>query len=198
VLDDADPDGDEDADPDGDEEADPDGDEPDPVGEGDRFADADGELDWTGAPLWLAAGEEEVGGSLLGGSLLGGSLGELLLGDGEGDGDGEAEWDGDGEGDGDGEAEAGNAWHTVSVSDAAAALGLAAAGSAVPSTPRMRKLPLTTVTAASRTCAKRISGLSPLLVRVTVFSSMIRRCLRGGWVPVVISANRLRMRHASS
>jgi hypothetical protein len=183
VLDDADPDGAEDEDPD-----------PDPDVEGDRSCDADGELGW--AAVSLAAGEVEGGGS-----LLGGSLGELLLGEGEGDGDGEGdgEGDGDGEGEGDGEAEAGRAWHTMSESDAGAAPGLAAAACAVPSMLRVRKLPLSTVTAATRTCAKRISGLSPLLVRVYLSSLLgIRRCCRGGWVSLVISSNRLHIHHTSS
>jgi hypothetical protein len=62
---------------------------------------------------------------------------------------------------------AGRAWHTMSESEAAAVPGLAHAAGAVPSMLRLRKLPLSTVSAATRTCAKRISGLSPLLVRVT-------------------------------
>jgi hypothetical protein len=158
VLDDADPDGAEDEDPDPDPDVE--GDRScDADGEGDRSCDADGELGR--AAVSLAAGEVEGGGS-----LLGGSLGELLLGEGDGDGEGDGEGDGDGEGEGDGEAEAGRAWHTMSEPDAGAAPGLAAAACAVPSMLRVRKLPLSTVTAATRTCAKRISGLSPLLVRV--------------------------------
>lgn len=168
-----------DPDPDGDPpEGEPDtDDEPDPAGEGDWLADAVGELVLTGAALWLAGGVEE------GGLLLGGAVEELLLGEGDGD----VDVDADGEGDGEAEAEAGRAWHTVSVSDAAATTGLADAACAVASTLKVRKLPLSTVTAATRTCAKRISGLSPVLVRVTVCSSKVRRCLTGGWVPHVLS-----------
>ena len=81
---------------------------------------------------------------------------ELVEGDGEGDGDGDGDRVGDREGDGDGEGvgvlEAGSAWHTVSV---LAVVGMGAA-CALPSTPRVRKLPLSKVTAATLTCAKRI------------------------------------------
>jgi hypothetical protein len=79
-----------------------------------------------------------------------------LLGLGEGEGDGEGDGDGDGEGDGEGDGvgvpEAGSAWHTVSVLMVVAR----GAAAAVPSTPKVRKLPLSTVTAATLTCAKRI------------------------------------------
>ena len=76
--------------------------------------------------------------------------------------------DGDGDGEGVGVPEAGSAWHTVSVLLVVAR----GAASALPSTPRVRKLPLSKVTAATLTCAKRIKNrLSTLLVRVTVCSS---------------------------
>ncbi len=72
--------------------------------------------------------------------------------DGEGDEDGEGEEDGEGDEEGEGEepADEGTAWHTV--------LAVAARGAAcaLPRTPRERKLPLSTVTAAALTCAKRI------------------------------------------
>ena len=87
------------------------------------------------------------------------AVGELLVvgeleDDGVGEGVDEEEGDDDGEGDGDGLADAddGSAWHTGLV--AAVACGAACA---VPSTPRVRKPPLSIVTAATRTCPKRIS-----------------------------------------
>ena len=88
-------------------------------------------------------------------------------GDGEGDGDG----DFDGEGEGEGVLDDGSAWHAVSVFAVAAV-----AACALPSTPKLRKLPLSKVTAATLPCAKRIRDrLSTLLVRVTVCSFVIRR-----------------------
>jgi hypothetical protein len=120
-----------------------------------EVADADGEPvgavgagdadeDWFGPPVTLGvlvAGAAAVV-ELAEGELEGDGLGE---GDGEGDGDGEGEGEGDGEGDG-------SAWHTGLV--AAVACGTAYA---VPSTPRIRKPPLSIVTAATRTCPKPIS-----------------------------------------
>jgi len=76
-----------------------------------------------------------------------------LDGDGEDWGDGEE--DGVAEGDGDGVLDGGSAWHAVSVFEVAA-VPAARAACAVPSTPRVRKLPLSKVTAATLTCAKRI------------------------------------------
>jgi hypothetical protein len=79
-----------------------------------------------------------------------------LEGDGLGDGEGEGLGDGDGLGDGEGEglggADGGSAWHTGFVD--AVACG---AVYAVPSRPRVRKPPLSKVTAATRTSRKRIS-----------------------------------------
>ena len=49
----------------------------------------------------------------------------------------------------------GSGWHTVSVFDVAAVLA-ADAACAVLSTPKVRKLPLSKVTVATLTCAKRI------------------------------------------
>ena len=80
---------------------------------------------------------------------------EEVEGDGLGEGDGEGEGEGDGLGDGEGEglgdADDGSAWHTAFV---AVACG---AAYAVSSRPRVSKPPLSKVTAATRTCPKRIS-----------------------------------------
>ena len=122
------------------------------VPDGDADA-ACGEFVWSGPPLVLAGGVSSVGG-VLAAEWLGDALLELVEGDGEGDGDGDGDGDrgGDGDGDGDGVPEAGSAWHTESV-----LFGVASgAASALPSTPRVRKLPLSTVTAATLTCAKRM------------------------------------------
>ena len=126
------------------------------VPDGDADADCDGEFVLPGPPLMLAGGENRFGGVLAPVEWLGDALLELVEGDSEGDGDGDGEGELDGEGDGDGEGvgvpEAGSAWHTVSVLFVVAA----GAASALPSTPRVRKLPLSKVTAATLTCAKRI------------------------------------------
>jgi hypothetical protein len=142
--------------------------------DGDADADRAGEFVWPGPPLTLAGGENRFGGVLTATEWLGDALAELVAdallegdGEGEGDGDGDGDLDGDGDGDGDGVPEAGSAWHTVSVLFVVAR----GAASALPSTPRVRKLPLSKVTAATLTCAKRIKNrLSTLLVRVTVCS----------------------------
>ena len=72
----------------------------------------------------------------------------------DGSPDGLVAGEGTGEGDGArvGVPEGGSAWHTVSVF-ADAAIGAACASA---SRPRVRKLPLSKVTAATLTCAKRI------------------------------------------
>jgi hypothetical protein len=144
------------------------------VPDGDADADRDGEFVGPVPPLTRTGGGDGVARVLAAGERLGDALLELVEGDGEGDRDGDGEGDGDGEcdGDGDGEgvgvAEAGSAWHTVSVLFVVAR----GAASALPSTPRVRKLPLSKVTAATLTCAKRIKNrLSTLLVRFTVCSS---------------------------
>jgi hypothetical protein len=145
------------------------------VPDGDGDPEGDGEVVSVGPPLARTGGgnrlAEEVGAAEL---FVAGLL-ELAEGDGEGDGDeeGDGEGDRDADGDGDGEgvgvAEAGSAWHTESV---LAAAGAREAACALPSMPRVRKLPLSTVTAAALTCPKRIKDrLSTLLVRVTVCSS---------------------------
>jgi hypothetical protein len=124
------------------------------VPDGDADADCDGAFVWPGPPLTLTGGADRLGGVLAAADWLGDAALALVEGDGEGDGDGDRDGDGDGEGDGDGVGvpEAGSAWHTVSV-----LLGVAkVAASALPNTPRVRKLPLSTVTAATLTCAKRI------------------------------------------
>jgi hypothetical protein len=107
---------------------------------------------WRGALLALRAGGSTVGG----GSLAEAVLLAVGLVEGEGDGDGEGEGErlgeGDGEGEGVGVLDDGSAWHTLSVFAGVAA----GAACAVPSTPRVRKLPLSKVTAAALTYAKRI------------------------------------------
>jgi hypothetical protein len=115
---------------------------------------------WRGALLALRVGADWVGGGSL---AVVGLAGELV----EGEGDGDWDWDGEGEGerrgkgDGDGEgvgvADDGSAWHTLLVV-AGVDLGVAAgAACAVPAaTPRVRRLPLSKMTAAALACAKRI------------------------------------------
>jgi hypothetical protein len=124
------------------------------VPDGDVDADRDGEFVWPGPPLTLSGGESRFGDVLAVAEWLGDALLELVEGDGEGDGNRDGDGDGDGEDDGDGVGvpEAGSAWHTVSVLFVVAR----GAASALPSTPRVRKLPLSKVTAATLTCAKRI------------------------------------------
>ena len=207
----ADPDGE--PDPEGDPEAEPDG-EPDP--EGDPEAEPDSEGDAVvrlGSLLGLVV-------AVLG--LVVAVLGlvvavEELEPEGDGVGVGVGEFVGVGLGVGVGVGlgedvlEAGRTWHFVSVFALALALALGlvevpglgeAAASrsglacAVPaSTPRVRKPPPTTLRAATRTCARRIRiALSPLLIRVTVCSSWVRRRLGDGWVSILISGVGLVMR----
>jgi hypothetical protein len=189
-----------------DPEADPDG-EPDP--DGDPEAEPEGEPDPDGDPEAEPDSEGDAGVRL--GSLLG-----LVVaveepepeGDGVGVGVGVGEFVGVGLGVGVGVGlgedvlEAGRTWHFVSVFALAFALGLvevpglgeAAAGRSAlacagpASTLRVRKPPPTTLSAATRTCARRIRiALSPLLIRVTVCSSWVRRRLGDGWVSILIS-----------
>jgi hypothetical protein len=127
-------------------------------GEGDADAcrDADGEVVWPVPPLALTEAGDLVGGSLATAEWLADELAEAE-GDVEGEGDGDRDGEGEGEGEGEGVAEAGIAWHTVSVLVAAVFVAAAfGAACAVPTTPRARKLPLSKVTAATLTCAKRI------------------------------------------
>ena len=127
--------------------------------------------------LGLAAGPAatvvslgEAEGAVAEGELLGVEDGELL-GDGEGEllGEGVVDGVGDGVGDGpdegvsgirEGEAvtEDGSTWQLVSVAVAACVIAPAVneAAWALPSTPRVRKLPLSKLTATTRTCPKRI------------------------------------------
>ena len=131
----------------------------------------------SGPLLTLAGGDHTVGGSVTlaewvaDGLVAGGLVAGLVEGglvEGDGDGEGERDREGDGVGVGVGVAEDGSAWHTVSVF-VAVVLGAACA---VPRKPRVRKLPLSKVTAATLACAKRIKDrLSTLLVRVAVCSS---------------------------
>jgi hypothetical protein len=86
-----------------------------------------------------AEGDDAVDGSPAGEDWVAGGL---VAGEGTGEGDGA----------GVGVPEGGSAWHTVSVF-AVAAIGAACASA---SRPRVRKLPLSKVTAATLTCAKRI------------------------------------------
>ena len=119
----------------------------------------------------LDEGDKMADGSLVAGDWLTDGLTE-------GDGDGEGEGDGEGDGEGVGVLDEGSARHTVSV------FGVVATGAAcaLPSTPRARQLPLSKVTAAALTCAKRIriaclrgpSGYRVLFV--------VRRRLGDGWL----------------
>ena len=108
-----------------------------PDGEIDPDCVGDDAVTWLGPALTLVAGGAELGASL--------AVVELLS-----DGLGEGEGDGDGDGDGDGVAGDGRAWHAVFVVDAVEA------ACAVPGALKVRKLPLSTVTAASLTCAQCI------------------------------------------
>jgi hypothetical protein len=122
------------------------------VPDGDADADCDGKFVWLGPPLTLTGGGNWLAGVLAAAELLGDAPFELAEGDGEGDGDGDGDLDGEGDGDGVGVPEAGSAWHAVFV-----LLGVVSgAASALANTPRVRKLPLSRVTAATLTCAKRI------------------------------------------
>lgn len=127
----------------------------DPDGEG--VVD-DAELCEGGAEV-VVEGEAEL--DLLGSELelVDGEALEELLGDGESLVDGEPSGEGVGVGvdvgDGEDVAEAGSAWHAVSVA-AVVVAGVNWAAWALASTPRVRKPPLSKLTAAARTCAKRI------------------------------------------
>jgi hypothetical protein len=125
--------------------------ERDADGVGEVYPEGDVVVVWRAALLALRVAGSTVGGGLAVAVWLAGGLVE-----GEGDGDGEGEGERLGEGDGDGEVvgvpDDGSAWHTL-LAFAGVALGAACA---VPSTPRVRKLPLSKVTAATLTYAKRI------------------------------------------
>jgi hypothetical protein len=105
------------------------------------------------------AGDADVADALAEDPLVEGvTLGEGV-GEGVGDGVGDGEDDGDGEGDGD--AAAGSAWHTGFAAAAACPCGVSGAACALPSAPRVRKPPHSAVTAATRTCPKRIRIACP-------------------------------------
>jgi hypothetical protein len=137
-----------------------------PDGDGEVNSDADAEA--VLGPLLAEADGWSVGGVVATAERLADGLLELGEGDGEGDRDGDGDGSGDGDGVGVGVAEAGSAWHAVSVLDGVAR----GAACALSSTPRVRKLALSAMAAATLTCAKRMRNrLSTLLVRVTVCSS---------------------------
>lgn len=71
--------------------------------------------------------------------------------------EGEGEGEGEGDGEGVGVPEEGSAWHTLSVF----AVVASGAACALPSRPRVRKLALSRVTAATLTCAKRMRIACP-------------------------------------
>ena len=187
-------------DDDGEDDGEPDAPEGDPDGEIEIEAEPDGGGD-VGALL----------GRLLGLVVAGGEVEELEA---EGDGVGVGVFDGFGVGVlvgvgvgvGEGVLEAGSSWQLVSVFALAlvevlelgeAAVGLSAPACAVPgrlaSTPRVRKLPPSTLSAVTRTCARRMRiALSPLLIGVTVCSYWVRRQLGDGWVSILISGTHIR------
>ncbi len=188
-----------------DDDAEADGEPDDPEG------DPDGDLDPEGDP----AGEpdleaEPVGagdaGARLGLEVAAGELGELgAEEDGVGvavlDGFGVGVLGGVGVGVGVGVLEAGSTWQLVSVfalalvevpalgEAAVSGSGSACAGPGRPaSTPRVRKPPPSTLSATTRPCSRRLRiAMSPLLVRVTFCSSLIRRQLGDGWPSTLIS-----------
>jgi len=106
-----------------------------PEGDGRADRDGDGEAVGPGLRVVWAEGDGVVDGSRAGEDWVAGGLVA-----GEGDGEGVEV------------LEAGRTWHTVSVF-AVVAIGAACASA---SRPRVRKLPLSKVTAATLTCAKRI------------------------------------------
>ena len=106
-----------------------------PEGDGRADCDGDGEAVGPGLRVVWAEGDDVVDGSRAGEDWVAGGLVA-----GEGDGEGVEV------------LEAGRTWHTVSVF-AVVAIGAACASA---SRPRVRKLPLSKVTAATLTCAKRI------------------------------------------
>ena len=75
----------------------------------------------------------------------------------------------------------------------------AVAACALPSRPRVRKLPLSKVTAATLTCAKRMRiACLRRSSRLPCASFVVRRRLGDGWALLLISANELHMHHPSS
>jgi hypothetical protein len=105
-------------------------------GDGRADRDGDGEALVPGPRVAWADGDDAVDGSLVGEDWVAGGL---VAGEGDG-------------GAGVGVPEGGSAWHTVSVF----AVVVTGAACASVSRPRVRKLALSKVTAATLTCAKRI------------------------------------------
>ena len=126
--------------------------------------EVDGVAVWRGVLVALRVGGNAVGGSLAVPAWLAGEVGAavwvavgLVEGDWDGDGEGKGERLGEGDGEGAGAADDGSAWHTLFVlADVVLADTALGAACAVPSRPRVRKLPLSKVIAATLTCAKRI------------------------------------------
>lgn len=103
----------------------------------------------------VRAGDDDSGGEVVAGPLNEG----VTVGDGVGEGVGDGEGDGEGEGDGDGMG--GSAWHTTFAAAGVFPCGVSGAACALPTAPRVRKPPLSTVTAVTRTCPKRIRIACP-------------------------------------
>jgi hypothetical protein len=118
----------------GDGRVDRDGDGRENEGDG-RENEGDGEAVLRGRRVAWAEGDDVVEGSPAGEDWV---TGGLVAGEGDGEGVGVLE--------------AGRAWHTVSVF----AVVVTGAACASASRPRVRKLPLSKVTAATLTCAKRM------------------------------------------
>ena len=130
----------------GDGEAGREGDgEADREGDGEADREGDGEAELSGLRVTSDEGDTTVDGPLVAGD----GVADGLV---AGEGDGACEGEGEGDGEGVGVAEEGSAWHTVSVF----AVVASGAACALPSRPRVRKLPLSKVTAATLACAKRI------------------------------------------
>lgn len=106
-------------------------------------------------PVW--AGDDDSGGEVVAGPLNEG----VTVGDGVGEGVDDGEGDGEGEGDGDGDGTGGSAWHTTFAAAGVFPCGVSGAACALPIAPRVRKPPLSTVTAVTRTCPKRIRIACP-------------------------------------
>ncbi|MGO8891656.1 MAG: hypothetical protein ACLQB1_18450 [Streptosporangiaceae bacterium] len=175
--------------------------------EGDTESDAAGEVDEVDVEADGAGDAGELLGSLLGLVVGAGDVEEgegvgVGVGVGVGFGVGFGVGVGVGVGLGEDVLEAGSAWQLVSVFALAlvevpglgeAAPGLSTAAWAVPaSAPRVRRHPPTTLSATTRTCARRMRiALSPLLIRLTVCSSWVRRRLGDGWVSILISGGGL-------
>ena len=131
-------------------------------------AEGDGEPVCAAEPVGAEDGDAGCAGLLLGVAMGAAAAADPLaegelVGDEEGEGVGDDDGDGDGDGDGDAEGDAGDgsAWHTTFAAAAAFPCDSTGAACALPSTPRVRKPPLSRVTAATRTCPKRIRIACP-------------------------------------